>query len=254
MEIYLRIYLRTVCLFSYVKVGFCMCLCTGHWRMCPHAPWGPRPIWASLRRLFGGAGDDSVGCWAPGQGALASVALDFHARHWVPPACYLSALKYPAFGHSVLKITSVGAVLFSQLIRELYACNEVFQLPPGGRAAAGFVFHGVPAVRSCVIQSLIDTAQNGEKCILAGSPLSIEFWILLGLCCALSLQSRFQAPAKDVSVPWQPELLWDFWNGAGVSQQGLPIEHPMPLLLSWLNFCHPLGCSDQSLGLTHQDA
>lgn len=104
-----------------------------------------------------------MGCWAPGQGALASVALDFHARHWVPPACYLSALKYPAFGHSVLKITSVGAVLFSQLIRELYACNEVFQLPPGGRAAAGFVFHGVPAVRSCVIQSLIDTAQNGEN-------------------------------------------------------------------------------------------
>lgn len=79
----------------------------------------PGPSEHHLEGFSGGAGDDSVCCWGAGQRALASVALDFHARHWVPLFCYRSALKYPAFGHSVLKITSVGAVLFYLFIREL---------------------------------------------------------------------------------------------------------------------------------------
>lgn len=212
----------------------------------------PGPSEHHLEGFSGGAGDDSVCCWGAGQRALASVALDFHARHWVPLFCYRSALKYPAFGHSVLKITSVGAVLFSQLIQELRGaavkCSSSHLV--AGRLLASCLTESplfVP-VSFRAWQTLLKT---GGKCILAGSPLSIEFWILLGPCCALSLQARFQAPAKDVSVPWQPELVWDFWNGAGASQQGLPIAHPVPLLLSWLNFCHPLQYSDQPLGLAN---
>lgn len=120
----------------------------------------PGPSEHHLEGFSGGAGDDSVCCWAPGQGALASVALDFHARHWVPLFCYRSALKYPAFGHSFLKITSVGAVLFYLFIREL--CGAAVKCS-SSQLVAGWLLASCLRSPHCTFQSLTDTAQNRGK-------------------------------------------------------------------------------------------